>query len=74
MSPEEQKHLDEIQETIRKMKISAYDFMAFISQMDEDGLKDSGHKSKEAGYAYTLANAETEIRKVESKHFRKFPD
>lgn len=59
---------------IVEIKVAAFDYMRYLSQLREEDLRHTGHKSIEAGMAYAYRDAQNKINKLHAAHLKKYPD
>ena len=59
---------------IADIKVRAFNMMREFNRMDATALSHTGHKTKEAAWAYTLNNALKDIDRLDREFLRRFPD
>lgn len=70
----EREAAEELKKRIDEAKIRCFNYMTHVSGMKPDGLKNSGHKSVEAGIVWAFQHYHKSIVKMSDEFLKKYPD
>ena len=65
---------EELKKRIDEAKILCFNYMIHVSGMKPDDLKNSGHKSIEAGIVWAFQHYHKRIVKMSDEFLKKYPD
>ena len=74
MTPIEKLDLELLKTATTKEKLDAFAMCVEFLRMDEQGLKHTGHKSREAAVFWTIRHAQEHCEKLTRAHVKKYPD